>query len=106
MCVCVRVCVRACVRVCVCVCVCLCVCVFVCVDSALTTPTHRLTERTAEVFLRPAGKLLWRERDKLANVVMIDEASTTVQSEAPILALRDALTKVQRSYDLNPTPPY
>ena len=87
-------------------CVCVCVGVGVCEQCPNHTHPHRLTERSAEAFLRAAGKVLWREREKLATVVMIDEASSTDQSEVPILALRDALTKVQRSYHFNPHPSY
>ena len=58
-----------------------------------------VTTESASVFLSAAGKKQWKERGKKEVIVLVDEGSTAQGlgeslDSTPILALKDAITKV------------
>ena len=65
-----------------------------------------VTSESAGVFLNPAGKKQWKERQKKEVVVLVDEGSTaeglgeSPDDSTPILALKDAITKVRLGYEV------
>ena len=58
----------------------------------------RLTPAGAEAFLSATGRTVWRDRCQRSCIVLVDDHSTMEQlrshSDAPILALKDAIFKV------------
>ena len=68
-----------------------------------------VTTESVCVFLNTTGKKQWKERDKKEVVVLVDEGSTAeglaeLSDSVPILALKDAITKVRGGCILVPRP--